>query len=133
MSSLKRTVSKLYGISLVSLPNARSKPFFASCQPLEISLWDDFAYPSALEINYRYMSESARTCERKNLPVIPCSCMVASFSSAKPRPYNINKVSGILILEGSRNSIATTKRMNKTRKLVGTQFSEKKTYLLCLT
>lgn len=60
------------------------------------------------------------------VPVIPCSCIVASFSSAKPRPYIINNVSGILMLEGSFNSIATTKRMNKTRKLAGTRFSKDK-------
>jgi hypothetical protein len=31
-----------------------------------------------------------------------------------------------LMVEGSFNSIATTKRMNKTRKLVGTRFSKNK-------
>jgi len=130
MLSLNRIVSKSYVISSVTLPNARSKPFFASYQPLEISSYGDFAHPSALKINCSRMSESARTCERKNLPVIPCSCMVASFSSAKPRPYNINSVSGILILKGSFNSIATTKRMNKMRKLIGLGLARKNTLMV---
>jgi hypothetical protein len=38
----------------------------------------------------------------------------------------MNNVSGILMLEGSFNSIATTKSMNKTRKLAGTRFSKDK-------
>jgi len=62
-------------------------------------------------------NHSSKNKAKKGKPPIPCSCIAAIFSKENPRPYIMNKVSGILILSILLDSILIANRMKRTRKL----------------
>ena len=61
----------------------------------------------------------------KYVPLIPCSCIAATFSRAKPNANIMKHISAALSLLCSLNSRATKNRTNKRRKLINLRFSQK--------
>ena len=62
---------------------------------------------------------------QKGVPLIPCSCIAATFSRAKPNANIMKHISAALSLLFSLNSRATKNRTNKRRKLINLYFSQK--------
>jgi hypothetical protein len=62
---------------------------------------------------------------KKGVPLIPCSCIAATFSRAKPNANIMKHISAALILPFSLNSRAMKNRTNKRRKLINLHFSPK--------
>ena len=77
-----------------------------------------FTDPCTLEIYCTdVIGEHDNDIERHSVPLIPCSCIAATFSNVKPRAYIIKTISAVLILSSSLNSMAHIKRRNRMRKL----------------
>ena len=64
---------------------------------------------------------------QKDIPLIPCSCIAATFSRAKPNANIMKHISAALSLLLSLNSSATKNRTNKIRKLINLNFSQEST------
>ena len=67
----------------------------------------------------------SRKYKDKGVPLIPCSCIAATFSRAKPNANIMKHSSATLSLLCSLNSRATKNRTNKIRKLINLHFSQK--------
>ena len=97
--------------------NARSNPFYTPYETHGTS--HRFAtYPGTCEENYWHPWAGGAWLEtRKGSPLIPCSCIAATFSKENPSEYIMNATSHAFRRSTSFSSTATTKSRNRIRKL----------------